>query len=93
MYFSPNRVVQMPNASTSTIVHNELASNPVLDIELVAAPPAELYCSGKVLRMRECCGLHMSTPYLTVIPRMNHEISSRMDKMDGMAQLSGIIVI
>lgn len=31
--------------------------------------------------------------YLAVIPRMNHEVSSRMDRMNGMVQLSGIIVI
>ena len=43
-----------------------------------------------VLRMRECCGPHA---YLTVIPRMNHEVIPRMDKMDAREQFSGLIVI
>ena len=43
-----------------------------------------------LLRMRECCGLYA---YLTVIPRMNHEVIPRMDKMDGVEQVSDLIVI
>ena len=38
--------------------------------------------------MPECCHA-----YLTIKPRMNHEVGARMDGVDGMSQLIAIIVI
>ena len=75
-------------------MHNELVSSHFLDIELVAAPPAELYrrriSSSKNVGVLRAPHAHA---YLTVISRMNHEVSCTMDEMGGLARLSGIIVI
>ena len=37
--------------------------------------------------MRECCRFHHEHAYLTINPRMNHEVSSWMDGVDGISQL------
>ncbi len=51
------------------------------------------YIIVEFLGTRERCGLPHEHAYLTIKSRMDHEVSSRMDGMDGMSQLTGIIVI